>query len=70
MSEEKLPPTFNPNLPVVHSINGALLVRDGWLRIGSEYNKDGYVIKYDGVHWKLGTERVQFMEDLKKIMDK
>lgn len=65
MPDEK-PPTFNPNIPTVTSLNSYVLERNGWARKGSEYSKDGITVRYDGVCWWVGKERVQFLEDLKK----
>lgn len=67
MEERKFyPPSFNPNLPEVHSINGYSLEKEGWVKNGSMYSRDGDTLTYDGVYWKLNNRPVQFMEDLKK----
>lgn len=53
------------SLPIVHSLSTDVLVKNGWLRMGSTYTKGENSVVYDGVHWVLNEKtRVQFLEDL------
>lgn len=59
--------TFNPSgVKEVHSLNGYLLIKNGWTKSGDTYTKDGIELKYDGVHWWNGDNRIQYMEEIKK----
>ena len=58
--------SYNPNIPVMHRINGFSLEQNGWTSIGQNaYAKDGEVVKYDGVYWTSNGERVNFIEEIK-----
>lgn len=59
--------SFNPNIPVVHSINSFYLELRGWKKEGSVFKKNNQELRYDGVHWMFEGRRVQFFEDLNKI---
>lgn len=56
--------SFSPAIPVVRSLSGVLLEKEGWTRKGSEYTKGAVTLRYDGVYFWNGQFRCQFMEDI------
>lgn len=64
MKDEK-PPTFNPNIPRVNSLNSYLLEKEGWKRMGSTYKKGQDTLVFDGVYWLFNGQRVDFLHEIK-----
>lgn len=57
--------SFNPNIPVVHRINGFTLLANGFTCKGKDYVKSDLLVSYDGVYWTSNGERVNFIEEIK-----
>jgi len=70
----EIPPKFNPNLPLVHSISSFRLKDIGFIRFGVELGKGQSIItvykrgedeiRYDGVNWIFNGNHVQFIQEI------
>lgn len=60
--------SFGGGIPLVRSISGYFLQKEGWsFKQGTTYVKGDNEVTFDGVHWKLnGITRVEFMHELKQ----
>ena len=60
-------PLFDANVPVWHSLNGNVLLNNGWTKVGNLYLKDNMTLEYTGVHWILNAKtRVDFLEEIQQ----
>lgn len=45
-------------------ISGIILEKWGWERKGSTFTKGNYKIVYDGCHWLLNGNRIDFADEI------
>jgi len=73
-SKVEVPPTFNPNVPIVNSLSSAGLQKLGWEKRTEDvtivkqitfYTLGNKRVDYDGAVWRYMGQPVQFFEDIK-----
>lgn len=68
-SSSKYDISIGNNIPVWKSLSGSWLQANGWLRVGEEYHKGSLIIKYDGVRFKIGEIKFQWVEQLNEYIN-
>ncbi len=67
-SSTKYQISIGNNIPVWHSLSGNWLQSNGWTRVGNEYHKEGNILRYDGVYFKMGQVKFQWVEQLNEFL--
>jgi hypothetical protein len=57
-----------PPDPKPRPLNGYYFRAAGYEVKGSTYTRDGVVVKYDGVYWTFGEQRIETIEELEKLI--
>lgn len=60
--------SFGMNVPVWNRLSGNILQSNGWNRVGNEYHKEGKILRYDGVYFKIEQIKFQWMEQLNEYL--